>query len=421
MKTLKINLFIVAIALLATITSCQKEKPKVIIPVLPPSNPITAGNISGFIKGTMLTGSTYTVTADVHVKKGDTLLVQPGAIIVVKNNSQFLIEGVFQSLGTQASPVTFDSDTHQPGTWGGFACDSSQAVTMKWTKVLNTGGPDNTGGTRRTLVVAAPVKVDIEDSWFLNGQDDCLGLFKGAQITILRNTLQSNGSTDGEGINIKSGATGVVAYNVVFSQAGTGIKLETAKVITTAETNVDVFNNTLVSNGWRRGAAEPGRGVSAGVSAKGNIYNNIIVNCYHGIEIFLDADVANVKYGNNLFYATANTFVDNTPLAATPPTPAVTVDIRAGFYPAGAAGVAQASDVISTSTATGNPLFKTFDNSFLNPNGAANNNDFHLQSGSAAIGKGSTSFTIRNPSLLGGVTPDTDMGAYPTDGNGNKH
>jgi hypothetical protein len=297
MKTKQISFWVAAIALVASMSSCsKKENTAVIKPVIPPSHPITAGNISGFVKGTLLTGSTYTVTADIYVNKGDTLLAQPGAIIIVKNNAQFKIQGVFQSLGTQANPVTFDSDTHTPGSWGGFACDSAQAVTVQWTKVFNTGGPDNTGSARRSFVINSPIKVDIEDSWFENGQDDGISLFGGAQITILRNTIQSEGSTDGEAINIKTGTTGTVAYNVIFSQAGSAIKLETAAVVTTAPTNVDVYNNTLVSCGWRRGAAEPGRGISAGVSAKGNIYNNIIVNCYHGIEIFTDDGAGNCRY-----------------------------------------------------------------------------------------------------------------------------
>jgi len=403
MKTNQISFWIAAIALAGTIASCsKKEATNLKSPVIPPSHPISSDTIGSFEKGTLLSGKTYTMNHDVYVKVGDTLLAQPGANIIVKNNSQFKIQGVFQSLGTQASPITFDSDTHQPGTWGGFACDSAKAVTILWTKVFNTGGPDNTGGARRTLVVSKPIKVDIEDSWFANGQDDGIGLFGGAQVTVLRNTIQSGGSSDGEAINLKTGTTGTVAYNVIFNQAGTGVKLETAKVVTTAETNVDVYNNTIVSCGWRRGSAEPGRGVSAGVSARGNIYNNIIVNCYHGIEIFQDADVANVKYGNNLFYATADTQVDNT----TPP--AITVDIRAGFYPSDAAGKPQASDIISTSIATGNPLFVSFDGSLLLPNGAPNTNDFHLKSGSPAIGKGNAIY-------------NADMGAYTSDGKGNKH
>jgi hypothetical protein len=408
MKT-KITFWLAAIALVATLASCSKKDTTTVIkPVLPPSHPITAGNISGFVKGTLLSNTTYTVTADISVKPGDTLLAQPGAIVIVKNNAQFLIQGVFQSLGTQTSPVTFDSDSHTPGSWGGFACDSAQAVTVQWTKVFNTGGPDNTGNARRSFVIGKPIKVDIEDSWFENGQDDGISLFGGAQITILRNTIQSEGKGDGEAINIKTGATGTVAYNVIFSQAGSGVKLETATVVTTTLTNVDVYNNTMVSCGWRRGAAEPGRGVSAGVSAKGNIYNNIIVNCYHGLEIFQDDGAGNVNYGNNLFYSTADTFVDNTPLALVPPGPAIIINLRAGYYPAGSLGVPQSTDIISTAVGNGDPMFVSFDGSFLNPNGAPNNNDFHLKAGSPALGHG-------NPKY------NADMGAYTSDGKGNKH
>jgi hypothetical protein len=409
MKTKQITYLLTTIAIVVTMASCSKKN-TIVTPVTPPSHPISAGNISGNIYGTMLTGSTYTVTADTYVPVKDTLLIQPGAIIIVKNNAQFIIQGHLQSLGTQANPVSFNSDSNTPGTWGGFACDSAQEVIIKWTKILNTGGPDNTGSARRTLVVRKPINVDIEDSWILNGQDDGLGLFGGANITILRNTIQSGGSTDGEAINIKTGTTGTVAYNVIFSQAGTGVKLETASVIATGLTKVDVYNNTMVSCGWRRGQAEPGRGVSAGVSATGNVYNNIIVNCYHGLEIFTDDGANNIKYGNNLFYSTQDTFTDTTGThgAGAMFTPVV-VNLRDGYYPSGALGVPQSTDIISKAVGDGaNPLFVSFDGTIFKANGAANPNDFHLKSGSPAIGKGNTTY-------------NADLGAYTSDGKGNKH
>jgi hypothetical protein len=120
------------------------------------------------------------------------------------------------------------------------------------------------------------------------------------------------------------------------------------------------------------------------------------------LEIFQDDGTGNVNYGYNLFYSTADSFVDATV------TPSVTVNLRGGYYPAGALGVPQSTDIISTSVSTGNPMFVNFDGSFLNPNGAPNNNDFHLKAGSPAIGHG-------NPAY------NNDMGAYTTDGQGNKH
>ena len=173
MKTNKISLFVTGLAFIAAMASCsKKESTKNITPVIPPSHPIAAGNISGFVKGTLLTGSTYTVTADLTVKKGDTLLSQPGATIIVKNNAQITVDGVLQVLGTQTSPVFFNSDTKTPGSWGGLACDSAQAVTIKWAHVDNAGGADPTGSPRKTISVTVPINVDIEDSWITNGQDD---------------------------------------------------------------------------------------------------------------------------------------------------------------------------------------------------------------------------------------------------------
>lgn len=60
-------------------SSCKKAEVTTFNKVkIPASSPITPGNISGFVKGTLLTGQTYTVTGDVTVKKGDTLASQPG-------------------------------------------------------------------------------------------------------------------------------------------------------------------------------------------------------------------------------------------------------------------------------------------------------------------------------------------------------
>ena len=310
--------------------------------------------------------------------------------------------GTLLLVGTADQPISFNSDSQTPGSWGGFQCDSAQSVTIDWTHVDNTGGPDPSGSPRKTVFVAVPINVDIEDSWFTNGQDDLLRMQGGARVKILRNTILSSGSTDGEAINLKSGVTGDVAYNVVYSQAGTGVKLETNKLAPFPQTNVDVYNNTLVSNGWRRGAAEPGRGISVGVNAKGNIYNNILVNNYQGLEIFTDADTVNTKYGSNLFYASVDTYADTTTH------PATSISLRANFYPGDGVGKPQPTDIISTSTITFDPMFKSYDGKIVTPNGQASSNDFHLLSSSPALGKGNTSY-------------NSDLGAYTSDTKGNKH
>ncbi|MDP4150529.1 MAG: right-handed parallel beta-helix repeat-containing protein [Bacteroidota bacterium] len=400
------KLYLALLILTAGFGSCSKsgnDQTTIITPTVPSSNPISPGNISGFVKGTLTTGNSYTITGDLTIKAGDTLASQQGVTVIIKNNAQITVQGVLNLVGTQSQPIEFNSDSQKPGSWGGFQCDSAQAVTIKWTHIDNTGGPDPGGDPRKSVSVTVPINVDIEDSWFTNGQDDLLRLQGGCHITILRNTILCSGSTDGEAINIKSGATGVVAYNVVYSQAGSGIKMETSSTVPIPQTSIDVYNNTLVSNGWRRGAAEPGRGISIDLNARANIYNNLMVNDYQGLEIFAGADTINTKYGNNLFYASVNTYVDTTSAGGNAP-----ISIRANFYPGDGVGKPKASDLISTAVGDKDPQFKSYDGKVATPNGAATGNDFHLNPGSPAIGKGN-------------LTYNADIGAYTSDGKGNKH
>lgn len=398
------NIYILSsIIIMATgFASCKKAELTTFTKItIPASSPIAPGNISGFVKGTLLTGQTYTITADVTVKKGDTLSSQPGAIIIVKNNAQLTVQGVLRLVGSKEQPIFFNSDSNKPGTWGGFQCDTAQSITIKWTHIDNTGGPDASGSARGTLKVKKAINVDIEDSWFTNGQDDLMAISNGAKVMLLRNTISSSGSTDGEGINLKTGVTGVVAYNVIFSQAGSGIKLETSSSKPFPQTEVDVYNNTLVANGWRRGSAEPGRAVSVGVNAIGHIFNNIIVNDYHGIELFDDGDQVHTSYGNNLFYATVDTYADLVD-------PTQKINIRDGFYPASGLGKPQPSDLISKKIGNLDPLFVQFDGTVAAPNGYPNNNNFRLQAGSPAYSAGNTKYNL-------------DLGAYTSDGKGNNH
>jgi len=403
MKANQVHLFPVLLLVAASMYSCSKnDNTTVNTPTVPSSNPISPGNISGFVKGTLTTGNTYTITGDLTVKPGDTLASQQGVTVIVKGDAQINIQGTLLLVGTPDKPISFNSDSQKPGSWGGFQCDSAKSVTIKWAHIDNTGGPDPGGDPRKTVFVNAPINVDIEDCWFTNGQDDLLRMQSGAKVTILRNTILTSGSTDGEAINLKTGVTGTVAYNVIYSQAGTGVKLETSSTIPIPQTVVDVYNNTLVSNGWRRGAAEPGRGVSVGLNAIAHVYNNIMVNNYQGLEIFTDADVTNTKYGNNLFYATVDAYTDTTAH------PNISINLRSNFYPGDGVGKPVASDLISTGTTNLDPMFKSYDRKVATANGATTSNDFHLLTNSPALGKGNTTY-------------NADLGAYTSDGKGNQH
>ena len=372
-----------------------------------PANAIRSTTIAGGnIKGTMLTDSIYTINGDCTVLKGDTLTVQPGATIKVTGDYAFYVNGIVQSLGTAAQPITFTTSlSAKPGQWGGFQADSCQGFTAYWTKFLWAGGPDASGGTRQTIGISVPVPVDIEDCWFVGGQDNSIGVYSTSTVKILRNSFYGNGTTDGDCIDFHSGVTGVVAYNVLWGSAGSAIKVYTDKAIQNPQTNVEVYNNTCVDNGFRRGATEPGRGVLVDAFSQARVYNNLLANNYWSLDITTTADASNTKYNNNYFFVTVDS-------------------IRQFMYPSSDIGVPQSGDVINTTTTGANdPMFVGYNPP---PDSSARviptNYDFHLKSGSPALGKGFTGSIAGLPSWA--PAPSGDIGAYVSDtsgGKGNRH
>src|SRR5438132_6732957 len=93
-------------AVIAGLSSCSKsDTTKVITPTVPPSNPISPGNLSGFVKGTFTTGNTYTITGDLTIKAGDTLASQQEVTVIVKGDAQINVQGVLLLVGTQDQPL----------------------------------------------------------------------------------------------------------------------------------------------------------------------------------------------------------------------------------------------------------------------------------------------------------------------------
>src|SRR6516225_4266293 len=105
------HLFPTTILICIIFFSCSKnDTTTTSTPPIPVSNPIAPGNISGFVKGTLTTGNTYTITGDLTVKLGDTLASQEGVTVIVQNDAQINIQGVLNLVGTKDQPISFNSD-----------------------------------------------------------------------------------------------------------------------------------------------------------------------------------------------------------------------------------------------------------------------------------------------------------------------
>lgn len=366
------------------IASCSKSgTTHTTPPVGPPPGAITNTIIpGGNIKGIMLSDSTYTINGDVTVLAADTLTILPGATIKVAMGKSFHVHGIINSLGSRAKPILFTSSAspQQVADWGGFQCDDAKAVTFRWTKIYYTGSPDATGLGLRTIHIVASIPFIFEDCWVRYASEDALRLEGGPQISVQRNTFDFIGASDAEAINVKTGTTGIIAYNVVWSTAGSAIKSETLTPLVPT-THVKIYNNTCVDIGYRRGYSEPGRGTLLDKFGGGDIFNNLYVNAYIGLDIAPDADTLHTTYGNNYFYSTLDS-------------------VRQYFYPAGSVGMTQTTDIISSGAANNDPMFVKYTTP-PNINLLINPNDFHLKPGSPAIGKGNATY-------------NNDIGAYTT-------
>lgn len=457
--------------------SCSKSgSASVSTPVTTVGQTVKPGNISGTIKGTLQSDSSYYVTGDVSINKGDTLVVQAGVHVYFTGNYSFFIHGNLLSLGTKDKQVWFTvqnlpksdvvgqdplTDNAYKGSWGGLLGDTTtKFMILKWTHVEFGGGrvvsspvfgiTNNNPAFMISFVNQNGIFV-MEDSWIYGGVDDPIRV-QGGKIHIFRNTMEKGGSNSGEGIvSIKSGTQGNVGYNMNIGSATNGFKASNNGGRT--QTNVVCYNNTIINGGYRRfllgGAGNSlGRGGSIDYEegASGIAYNNLLVDCKFGLRVvgtasylgnsLIIADTAHLFYGYNFNYgdhdSITSQFYPTSFLTKPEPT-----DIPAPAYLP--AGYTLGSHYDGTSlVGKNNPMFvnyplpKTYTAAtpdvLLETISFVAGYDFHLQTGSPAIGKGTTAFTPLSVVPIDPVygateltPPGADMGCYQSNGSGNKH
>jgi hypothetical protein len=370
------RILVALLALAVTVGACSKDE-TVVSPTGTDSQTIgDKDTLSGTVKGTLKAGKTYYMTTDVKVNAGDTLTAEPGSTVIDLGNHTLFIRGAIFINGTKDQMVNFGPDAARqtPGAWGGIECDSPSVASFKYCRVLYGCGIRPDGRPRPSVYFLSNSQ---NTSTFI--MEDCEVSYTkddGVQLTggvghIFRSVFRMNGVVEGSGVNFKSGFTGDVAYNYVWSSNDHAIRAITSATVLFPQTNVNIYNNTIVNYGGKN-PSRPGAGVLIDQNTRANVYNNIFVNGRIGLRVTSAADVQNTHYGNNLFYTTVDSLQDY-------------------FYPSDGVGQAQTSDLIQV-----DPKFVNFD---PNIDATSDQNDVHLQAGSPAIGKG-------NP------TYDPDLGAY---------
>jgi hypothetical protein len=454
-----------AIAALA-VTGCKKlatDKQDIYKYTPPPGQTISdAAPLCGSIKGTMLSGKTYTIGCDVTINAGDTLTIEPGVRINVTNTAAILVKGSLFSLGTQQQPIWFTvagltktdapqanykaaTDSAFSGKWKGILGDAtSPYMVFKWTHIEYAGA---TLGVTTVSSIPGLTATDpsyavyfsntngyfvFEDSWVYGSVDDAIRVV-GGKIALLRNTFEKCGKVGGDVLNIKSGGAGDMAYNFFIGNATNSLKASNKGGVP-PQCNIRMYNNTIINGGYRQ--SKPGRGGSINFEegARGMAYNNLIVNCKYGLRVVNNpvADTQNLKYGYNYYWAdslsVANQIYPTTyitrPQTTDLPTPASYLPAN---YTLGAVYNGSAA-LQKSSPAFGNYPLPVTGGFQLQDITAIGNFKFALQANSPCIGKGYTGFTPLQLVPVNekyGVTtysqPGVDIGCYQYNGQGNQH
>ncbi|HEY4107378.1 hypothetical protein [Puia sp.] len=436
-----------AAAVLAGLGACHKEEKVNVSPAqVSASHPITSDSLTGSVSGTLLSGKTYYFSSDITINQGDTLFMQPGSRLIAigdgkttATSPQITCNGSLISIGSADSNnyITVpdnlrDAASIGKGLWGGIQCgETSGDVIIKWTHIEFAGGPAGPAADPNVFAPGDPrnslsyTNIDgnviVEDSWIFGTSDDGMRLLHG-HVSVMRNTFEDCGTTGGEGLNLKNGCVGDVAYNLIIGAATNAFKVSNSGG-GPIENKTYLYNNTMVNCGFRQLKAGRGGSIDYEKGCQGKIYNNVIVNCRFGMRITPDADVKNITYNNQFFYGNAQYLLNQ-------------------FYSVDGVGVKQGADIMSATPKDNNPRFKIYDvdqfdyNTVAPPLAASAmpmtivtdaGYDLTLLQSSPAYHKGVTNFQALRTVPQGGsfgantVDPNVDMGAFPTDGSGNKH
>jgi hypothetical protein len=478
----KLQIIMLGMSLLA-LAACSKKSDNVVVsqPQIQVGQAISnSGTLAaGTYKGTMLAGKTYTVSGNITINAGDTLLVQKGVTINMAAGANFIVNGDIIFLGTQAAPINITdparskttgpsavgTDSAYVGGWGGIYCSgTSKLVVIKWTH-LNFGGaalpalPFNTtaglkAGDQFIMYFENPNGVFImEDSWVYGSPDD-VARFYGGSYNLMRNTLEKCGGTGGDGLNPKGSSVGNMAYNLYIGGATNGTK-PASDGTTAGECQFAIYNNTYINDGYRNTGVYGARSGSVEVenNSRATVYNNLVVDCDFGVRIAggpggakvyladttynASALIPQLSVGYNFYYADdvsqADQFVPTSiaqPVVTHPQTTGV--PNMASFL--GASYVFGATYDGTSLVGKNNPMFVNYPlpvaANFWITQCSIDSYNFHLQAGSPAIGAGTT--TAVSPITAGiplnpnfgssGITPPgKDIGCYQSNGTGNQH
>ena len=361
--------------------------------------------------GTWKKGGTYTVNGSITIPKDSSLTIEEGVTVLfadTSKRSEIIVNGNLYVMGTAANqvkftvPDQFKTDANaMKGFWGGIigsptckeililnaVIEYAGAVTTSNSLSVIAGLYKATAGEKDPALYASNVdgKVVVMNSTIRNIKEDVFYM-EGGSIIFANNTFGPSGLENGGVMNLKSGCTADMAYNVVFSSNSDAFKLSNSGV-KVPQTLAVAYNNTIVNCGWRRPDIKGGS-IWMEKLVIAEVYNNLLVNNRWGVK-FSGADTRTV-YDYSYYYGQDQITVDQ----FTPDAAKWKEVVRGAHDKAGTTAGANDPKFVNFPLTNTGIVNNVFTNGVLNY--TFNTSwDFHLQAGSPALTGGKTD-VVRN-------------------------
>ena len=378
----------------------------------------TVGNED--VSGVWKAGSVVTVNASITIPENESLTIEEGVRVIMAGDGsidapEIRVRGSLYCYGTENDRILISArdedrtpENYFRGLWGGIlATETVKDMVFEYTDIEYTGAPAQPGSP----IVAEGEIDEGEPRYAIYMQDDGLTSnlvlwhsriaytkddairLNGARTLIAYSVFELNGETGGEAVNTKSGTVGDFAYNLIYGSATNGLKAANSKG---REPQCDnyYYNNTIVNSGWRRAQAGRGGSLNYEAGARGQCYNNLVVNCRFGLRLRQpdsEPDLDNLKYDFNYYFGNHQEIVNE-------------------FYPSvGMLGdeLPLPENDIAGDVGENDPLFANYDVTLFDHFGASDGSNaqpmsgnFSLKSDSPAASGGTVDFSPRFDSYV---------------------
>lgn len=265
--------------------------------------------LASYPTGSIVWSHDTTLVTSFKVPEGTSLYIEPGVHVTVSHDSQeedkhpieIVALGNLYAMGTADKPVVITSDTGKPNDWGGIICGyNCSEVVLSHVELADCGAtPTESSMSFQNKLFKTTIDGGVPAFHFCNtnGRFAMIGCylhdnyndqtyFTGGKGVITGCTFADSGNSNdgGEAINVKSGCTLDVAFNLIYNACTNAFKLSDGGVEKNFASKLVIYNNTIVDCGWRRTKNKKGGNVWLEKGIAPVFINNLMVDNRYGIR-----------------------------------------------------------------------------------------------------------------------------------------